>query len=351
MNHNPVPSQQAPQDSSSYALHSRVILSGLQKAPHLNGKHGRIASPFDHETKRYAVDLDISTHQGRVNVKPSNLLPEPILAPSKKSAHDTPSHDSMRIAGTSNGSLEETHGRAINYILDAAKFIVGMYVKKHPLIESIDSIADLRESGNNYHGEVLRKLNNIVWDHWTENGSLEDDMPRRNESISTQGIYGLLLDFVSFHVPSIMANMTPESPNLEFFKIIPHAVESKQAMAAWGKPTRLEGDFWVVGCDTRPNSGGGTYLIPDANHNVVYKVVGIRENLFPLLQKRCPNTIMKVPVRLLPWFGRLVYDGQIAIAGYARNAEEVFATQLKDRVREAERDGVVIESLKELEFV
>jgi hypothetical protein len=79
-------------------------------------------------------------------------------------------------------------------------------------------------------------------------------------------------------------------------------------------------DFWLVGRDYN-----GTYVVPDSNKDVVYKVVGIQNNAnvassVPSKDKQQQQqhalTIIKIPMRLrmtvFPWYGRLLYDTSIA---------------------------------------
>eukprot|EP00956_Cyclotella_meneghiniana_P028325 scaffold65329_cov77-Cyclotella_meneghiniana.AAC.6 len=84
-----------------YTIGDRVIFTGLQKAPHLNGKHGTIVSNLDPELLRYAVDPDICTLSSRINVKPTNLTTEP--PPSHPLGDDR--------SKAENGILEEKYGR------------------------------------------------------------------------------------------------------------------------------------------------------------------------------------------------------------------------------------------------
>jgi hypothetical protein len=63
-------------------------------------------------------------------------------------------------------------------------------------------------------------------------------------------------------------------------------------------------DFWVVSMDD-----DGTLLVPDLKRNMVYKVLGVCNAIYPMLQSR-GGFRRPVLVRLttIPFFGRLVYD-------------------------------------------
>ena len=77
------------------------------------------------------------------------------------------------------------------------------------------------------------------------------------------------------------------------------ALDDVSAVGGWH--IRVHGAFWVVGESDGESSG--TYLIPDSNQNMVFKVLGIRNHLYTLVKNRNPEyRPLKMIVTMVPWY-------------------------------------------------
>ena len=307
----------------------RVILMGLQKAPHLNGKHGTIVSNLDPELLRYAVDPDICTLSSRINVKPTNLTTEP--PPSHPLGDDR--------SKAENGILEEKYGRVISDVLEVVRFIAGRFFEGDPRVQDIADIDRMRSQGM----MGLYRLNEFMamaWTYWTDSGS--HNVPKTIHD----GVYGLLVDYIENQVPEAQ----PDSLQDPHYQIMARSIRTRAATGGWD--TRIHADFWIVSDDPE---GGGAYIIPDNNPHLVYKVLGVTNAMYPALQRQFPGEILKMSATLIPWFGRLVYDGTLAAATGGRpgpppRASARLKEKLKQQVLESVEKGLVIERLAELEI-
>ena len=101
-----------------------------------------------------------------------------------------------------------------------------------------------------------------------------------------------------------MPNNDPPIPELP--KTL-EALDCIEAVAGWY--IRIHGDFWVVGHDEE--GGTGTYIVPSGNQNMVYKILGIRNAHFQMIQRDFGDTPILMTMTLIPWYGRLLYDGVV----------------------------------------
>ena len=98
--------------------------------------------------------------------------------------------------------------------------------------------------------------------------------------------------------------------------------------------------------------GSGTYLVSE-HQNAVYKVLGIADAIYSgLVQPRYGETPLILSVTLLPWHGRLVYDGILTPPSHGPpiQADNDLKRKLKAIVQLAEDEGRVIDRLRELEL-
>lgn len=238
---------------------------------------------------RYGIDLDISASSPRLQVKPANLMLEPGVR-----RHE------MSRAKAENGILEEYHGRAISQLLDFVRYLVGSQVLCAPDMTELSSIHALRSQG--YQG--LLRLNHLIgmaWSHWRDSGVFQ-----RTEEPPTGGVYGLLNGLINVQIPA----MNPLASEDATYQLMQKSVCDRRAVGGWH--VRIHGSFWIVDHD-----GGGAYIIPEANHHVVYKVLGIRNALFPMLQAKIQqdlqtteeNVMMLMIVTMIPV--RSLFDSNI----------------------------------------
>jgi hypothetical protein len=136
------------------------------------------------------------------------------------------------------------------------------------------------------------------------------------------------------------------------------ALNDGRAMKSWH--CGIHADFWFVGRDYQ-----GTFVVPDRNKDVVYKIVGIVNQVASAHAKQPGDavSIIRVPVRLritvVPWYGRLLHDTTVAppppdsvvYAGVKSDntTDPPLATKLHSVVLQAIQAGRVIERLIELE--
>lgn len=191
----------------------------------------------------------------------------------------------------------------------------------------------------------LQRLNEFMamaWTFWTDSGSY--NLPVT--SSTHNGVYGLLVDYIENQIPEANSNALQDPQ----YQIMARSIRTKAATGGWD--TRIHADFWIVSDDPE---GGGAYIIPDSNPHLVYKVLGVRNAMYPSLQRQFPGEVLKMTATLIPWFGRLVYDGTLAGATGGRpgpppRASERLKEKLKQQVLESVEKGLVIERLAELEI-
>ena len=143
-----------------------------------------------------------------------------------------------------------------------------------------------------------------------------------------------------------MPNNDPPIPELP--KTL-EALDCIEAVAGWY--IRIHGDFWVVGHDEE--GGTGTYIVPSGNQNMVYKILGIRNAHFQMIQRDFGDTPILMTMTLIPWYGRLLYDGVVTPkfqAGSGFKASNAYSQKLKAAVQKAVNEGRVVERIHELEI-
>jgi hypothetical protein len=156
-------------------------------------------------------------------------------------------------------------------------------------------------------------------------------------------------------VRSRLIEYTRQNPAIP---LLAAALDDGRAMKSWH--CGIQGDFWFVGRDYQ-----GTFVVPDRNNDVVYKIVGIVNQVASSHAKQPGDavSIIRVPMRLritvVPWYGRLLHDTTVAppqpdsvvYAGVKsdNDTNPPLATKLHRVVLQAIQAGRVIESLVEVE--
>ncbi|CAB9508173.1 expressed unknown protein [Seminavis robusta] len=307
----------------------RVIVHSLQKASHLNGHHGCIGGPPNATTGRYPVDFDLPGEAShRVMAKAANLKPEPYI-PLKDDDEDrwSPFH----LANVKDGILEEAEGRPLCLLLDAIRFLVGNVVHRDPNLQNgLADIEKLRHQGQSGLERIHHYMQS-AWSYWDRHLVQDDD----GGGEIRPSIYLLLLQFFE-ELPAVndmaLVNMPPE------FHVARAALYHRTAVEGWD--TRIHADFWVL------------------NHHSVYKVFGLRNCLsqalktFDNFNEDSDGDPVLLTVTLLPWYGRLIYDGTCTPAhGHEAPPEvagEGLAEQLRQNVIIARQEGRVVEHIAQL---
>ena len=300
----------------------RVVLQGLVNATHLNGRHGSIASPLD--SGRFGVDIDVDSQ--RRAIKPVNL---------RREVED----DDLIVVQAVNGVLpEHPHGRAASYLLDLMRVNAAYHCSDDGEITQYD--LERYRASPPFGLIKIAHLTSLGWSHWiTETGDGLELGGRDSEGIYEIMKLGHQQTLEQF--PS-QDNILPE---LLFAN---EALESKHAAGGWH--VRVHNNFWAV---SESPEDGGCYLIPEGNKNMVYKVFGVRNALYPMVSRHGTRPML-YSVTLIPWFGTLLYDGVIMPAhnrSVPKQASPVLAEKLLAAVDAAVNEGRVIARLRDTQAV
>lgn len=308
---------------SEFRSGDRVVLRGLTRAPHLNGRHGTVAAipPTITHEGRCAVHLDILLTT--VAILPSYLEKEDLSLASYAIQDRCAVYDGVLVDPSSCDDDLKRVGSAIIYIFYLMRWIVATsYVIKDDETNNI-SILQIP----NLPTAKSLELNAYAIQHWVQN-------PQNG----TTGVWNSVAEFFK---------QTEDHAENGF---IVQTLKDSRAMKSWH--LGVQKDFWFVGRDYT-----GSYVVPDGNKDIVYKVVGISNKLQQKRKKPGdPVALIKTPMRLtitvLPWYGRLLYDTTI---GPPREEHVLHATDpalangLHVAVLKSIQAGSVIEHWAELE--
>jgi hypothetical protein len=297
----------------------RVVLHGLVKMKRINGNHGVIAGELDETTGRYRVFMDLLDQLPAVTAKPANLKRE-------ASPDDSMSTERAQVM---QGCLVETQGRAFSLVLDVVRYLVAYVLHEDPEIQHFDDIMRVKDVSM----EKANFLTATAWTHWDDPGSYK--------VAGDRGIYQCLLEYLpeAFGVVDGNTNHLSEDEKLPL-----RALTDRPAVAGWSH--RLHGNFWVCGKDP---DDGGTLLVPVVNKLAVYKVFGMTSCLYDLLARAFPGgKPVQVKLTMVPWYGRLVYDGLVSPID-PRPSKQLIE-KLQKAVKTAQEEGRVVERLMQLEL-
>lgn len=295
----------------------RVVIHGLVKMKRINGSHGVIAGELDETTGRYRVFMDLLEQLPAVTAKPANL---------KREASPD---GSMERAQVMLGCLVETHGRAFSLVLDVVRYLVAYVLHEDPEIQHFDDIMRVKDVSM----EKANFLTATAWTHWDDPGSYN--------VAGGRGIYQCLLEFLPQMFGVVDGNMNHLS---EQEKLPLRALTDRPAVAGWS--LRLHGNFWAVGKDPED---GGTLLVPVVNKLAVYKVFGMTSCLYDILSQAFPGgKPVQVKLTMVPWYGRLIYDGLVSPID-PRPSKQLIE-KLQKAVKTAQAEGRVVERLMQLEL-
>jgi hypothetical protein len=259
-------------------------------------------------------------------------------------------------ASVRNGCIDASYGRPLSLLLDALRFLAA---KEFVGDENISSIQDIQRMHaqsrtNKKHPNdngpptattaMTTRLNYflaVAWSHWNDPGDFS--------------VYEVTKKWVNDWKRDMKRKPIPVNPQVakEFVRLrdmvnfCGPAFDHVRAVKSWH--IRLHGDFWVVGGDDR-----GTFLIPQKNEDMVYQCVGLSRSLHETIQSKYGNKPMVWKVTLIPFYGRLVYDGVVTLGGgtshgLAMVANENKARRLHATVAEAKRNKRIVQRLLQLE--
>ncbi|KAG7362116.1 hypothetical protein IV203_025782 [Nitzschia inconspicua] len=335
--------------SDAFRVGDRVVLQGLSKAPHLNGRHGHIGFKPCEDPERLPVHLDLlDPHQPKLAVKPQNLRREGRIIRYVDDKDDTNIAEPQN-ANVSNGCIEESYGRPLCLLLDTLRYLSAKELVGDKSIQSIHDIEQMHGGRNGSSDKGMAAITQmnyflaVAWSHWSDLG--EESM----YEIAKKWITEWEREFKRTPIPvdPREANDIMRYRNMISFGVA--AFDHVRAVKSWHM--RIHGDFWIVGGDTN-----GSYLIPKRNEDMVYQCVGLTTCLHEAFQSRYGHKPMVCKVTLVPFYGRLVYDGTVALGGgdgssqgLAMVASESKTRRLKATVEEAKYNNRVIRQLLQLE--
>lgn len=314
----------AAQPPPSFTLGDRVVLQGLQSATHLNGCHGCIAREL--QQGRYGVDIDVDSQ--RRNIKPVNLLRE-----------ETDNDDEqMMVADAIEGILPENHGRAASYLLDLMRVNVACHFLHD---QEVSSQMDLQRLRSTPAGMLyIARLTAVGWSIWTTEGVGGLDVG------TGDGTFAMMKFGIEQVIEDFEVNNVTESDAAPIL-FARDALQSPHAAGGWH--VRVHGNFWIVGSSPKT---GAAYLIPEGNKSMVYEVLGILNALYPMVSRGPFTRPVLMTATLIPWYGRLLYDG-VVIPAHGRNmpqqASPAVTKKLQAAVDEAVNRGRVILRLRDMQ--
>jgi hypothetical protein len=312
--------------------------------------------------------------QPKLAVKPQNLQREGRVVRYVDDCDDTKYAEPPNASVDENGCIDEKYGRPLCFLLDTLRFLAAKEIIGDETIRSIHDIErmhykdqqsddDNQENVSSYnnnkpktttlatkHGNStttrLSYLLTIAWSHWehSHKGSGVCVMAKRwiqNEWKRELARRPIPVDpkeaktFVQYR---------------EMVGFCGSSFDHIRAVKSWH--IRVHGDFWIVGGDAR-----GTYLIPKHNEDMVYQCIGLTSSLHEMVKSTYGDRPMVWKVTLIPFYGRLVYDGLVTLGGgfnsssqgLAMAASETKARKLKATVEEAKRNRRVVQRLRQLE--
>jgi hypothetical protein len=188
------------------------------------------------------------------------------------------------------------------------------------VIDDFHDLNRLRDEGGQRGLMILNVLIGMGWSHWLKPGMFRTP--------NNHGVYMLLCDLVRNHCEGLLHDDTTPSAAKRQGHRPAHGgmLDNVQAFKGWN--VRIHDDFWVVGMDD-----DGTLLVPDLNRNMVYKVLGVHNAIYPMLQSRGFGRPVLVRLTIIPFYGRLVYDG--VITGTMIQASPALSEKLTKNVDKA----------------
>lgn len=288
----------------------RIVLRGLQTAARLEGCHGTVAAVQTANDGRIllAVHLDILK---TFWIKPENVVRED---PMQK-------HNMQNRATVNDGVLEPTATPSLGLPLMRTFAIVRWIVATQYLLEKSLTVQQVPQ----LPVQKSLELNAYAIKHWNDK----------------HGVRECLTSFVHHKDPN--EQFTVEK------RFIASVLKSDRGMKSWHYG--LQGDFWFVGRDFT-----GSFVIPDKNKDIVYKVVGICRNGGGSFKKPGESVSLNafphcMPITIVPWFGRLLYDTTVLVPPKQLKRAQVhdLAHKLHENVLKAIQSSRVIEYLAEIE--
>jgi hypothetical protein len=240
----------------------------------LNGRRGHITG---RETSNGRIPVLVDGESNSCGVKFSNVvwLPDEY-------------EDSTRAQAV-DGALIEKDGRTMSFFLDTGRIISNDMMPVVPgLSDDMNAIYHLRQTPKGLM--QISMLTARMYSLWYENAKKNGD-----------GVYANL----RYNANSYMNSPDIAShPNFDQFESWAELLKNKE-LESWGdKKYRISGNFWIV-----EMRNDGAVMASMDNSGMVCLVLGIAEPIVALLQRSGVRLPHPVALTLLPFKGRLVYDG------------------------------------------
>lgn len=300
---------QSQQLSALFSVGDRVVLPCEKQ-----DEHGRIAAIED--SKKYLVLLDLVDRCPFrwVNLNEMELEESVPLHRVKQRAACSEEKDSM---------LEPNHAKALCFILDTIRYLVCVEYGGDYRVKQMSDIERLFASKQS---AKIHSLTTFGWSHWRK---------ASNQFRTSPSVLSTLQRFLTEDYPRLNHGNLPD-----FYPLVLKALQDPAGTAGWSR--RITASFWVVG---RSSDGTGIYLIPDANHMTVYKVLHAK-GAAELAEAHQRPILLKLTI--LSWFGRLVTDG--VVSGTQRPGPPV-TIQVADKELTTKLQTIVFESLAHVSYV
>jgi MYND finger len=312
------------EDWKRHKAECKVRAKGRQR--YYTNMHGTVAEVLEPERNEgvalVVVDLDLSME--RVRVSTAVLEREPAI----------PEESQLRRARLSNGTLVEAEGRAMDTVLNCLRCVTASVFMGMSDVRSAGDIVAMISSRTPHSLLVINQISAKAWSVWSDG--------RGFCGTDGKGSYQMMRDYVVEQLYEEGPPAARSDPDLILAK---DAVDDPRAAKGWN--VRVCGCFWIVDMDE-----DGTYLVSDTNRAMVYQCVGIRNAIYPMLQQQFPDRVVCMNATMIPWYGRLVYDGVLTPPHNFRQplvASEGLASKLREHVERAKRRGSVISRLAQLE--
>lgn len=263
-------------------------------------------------------------------------------------------------ASVSNGCIQESYGRPLCLLLDTLRFLAAKDFVRDENVRSLQDIERLHRGGRGrtrHHQQQYSSITTqttatptrvnyflaVAWSHWNDPGDVS--------------VYELSKKWTTEWLKELQRRPIPVHPReakefVRYREIVAFSRASfdhVRAVKSWH--VRIHGDFWVVGGDAN-----GTFLIPQKNEDMVYQCVGLTKSLHDIIEDKYGNKPMVWKVTLIPFYGRLVYDGVVTLGGgaaasqgLAMVANDSKTRRLNATVEEAKRNKRVVRRLLQLE--
>jgi hypothetical protein len=277
-------------------------------------EHGRIAAIDD--SRKYLVFLDLVDRCPFRWVDLNEMEMEESL----------PLHRVGQRAACSeekDSMLEPNHAKALCFILDTIRYLVCV---EYGVDYRVNQMSDIERLFASKQSAKIHSLTTFGWSHW---------LKASNQFRTSPSVLSTLQRFLIEDYPRLYHGNLPD-----FYPLVLKALQDPACTQGWSR--RITASFWVVGLSS---DGTGVYLIPDANHMTVYKVLHA-QGAAELAKARMHPVLLKLTI--LPWFGRLVTDG--LVSGTHRPGPPV-TIQVADKVLTRKLQTIVSESLASVSYV